>query len=248
MVPDHLMLPADDGSGGDSAVVDNAGVVVCSIDGRWIVRGSAVAFTAEAGLARQVLGERDYQVVEDRPAVESLLARGSGHVPIDLLQYEFARREDARTAGPGRRRLALMALALLLSPVVLVLAESLRYEMAQRALFRQAEAIAVPLVAAEASGDPVTALQTRQRALDVPYTMDDLRRSLFQAVAVTAGTRLDAFEYADTDASATVVHATPAQLQDLRASLEQAGIRSRDDGSTQVADGLRTRLLFETRP
>lgn len=248
MVPDHLALAADDGMDVDARAGDRPRIIVCSIDGRWIVRGSALAFTAEAGLAQQVLGERHYQLIDDCAQVDALMALGSGQVPIDLLQYEFARKDTVRSEGPSRRRLALLALALLLSPVVLLVAESVRYEMAERALLRQAGAIAAPLVYAGGDGDPVAALRARQRALEVPRMMDNLRRSLFEAVAATAGTRLEAFEYADTAASATVVHASPGQVQDLRALLEQRGIRTQDGGSTPVADGLRTQLTLDASP
>lgn len=242
MVPDHL-LPAvvDDGALG------NAEVVVCSVDGRWIVRGPALAFSTEAALAQQVLGERHYQVIEDTAAVDALMAAGAGNAPIDLLQYDFARNDASRSEGPNRRSLALLALALLLSPVVLVLAQALRYEIAARALVRQATAIAAPLVATDSSGDLLAALRLQQRMLEAPQAMDNLRRSLFDAVAASGGARLDAFEYTDAgSASATVVHITPAQVQDLRALLEQRGIRTGDGGSTPVDDGLRTRLTLES--
>lgn len=238
VIPDYLALPPPRG----------AGVLVAERAGQWLVRGAGIAFSAEPALARQVLGERTFEWTAEQD-VEALLALGAAVPGIDLLQHRFTRRASAGPRQPSRRRLIVLAALVLLSPIVLLLADALRYHVAARALERQATVVARPFLQAGTPGASPGALASVLERRLQPARATLLRESLFESIAATPGTQLQALQYAQGEPlQATVVHATPAQLQQLHEALAQRHASAREQAEPATADGLVTRLSLEYAP
>lgn len=235
VVPDHLALPAAEG--------DVPRVFEC--DGDWIVRGPRLAFRAEAELAALVLGDTAGTPVSDRLALESLLAVGALRPPVDLLQGEFAPR---RTAERGWRRAALLAGALLLSPLLLWTVETLRHAAATRAL--EAGTLARARAALPAAGDADTATAARARLAQARAgeSFAPIAAALFGALRPLDGAGLDSLAYApDGTLRATLAHRDLAQLDALRAALAAGGLALETAGTRRADDGrLRSELQIST--
>lgn len=233
-IPEYLLLPATD---------DDA-VRVADGDGRWIVRGRQLAFSAEPALAEQVLAGRPWITVT--AAEHERLSAAAALAPdIDLLQGEFAPAPSRRRTATPDRRTFWLALALLASPLLLTAAQALRYELAARGLESRAAAMARTVLPADADATP-EALHSRLRAMQAPEAFAAAARALFAAVARTPGAHLQTLDYRREDAlRATLVHATPAQIETLRAALAADGWRLIEGGSVAGDGGLRTELLLE---
>lgn len=234
-IPEYLLLPATD---------DDA-VRVVDGDGRWSVRGRRLAFSAEPALAEQVLAGRPWITVT--AAEHERLSAAAALAPdIDLLQGEFAPAPSRRRTATPDRRTFWLALALLASPLLLTAAQALRYELAARGLESRAAAMARTVLPADADATP-EALRSRLHAMQAPEAFAAATRALFAAVARTPGAHLQTLDYRREDAlRATLVHATPAQLETLRAALAADGWRLVEGDSVAAGDGgLRTELLLE---
>ena len=238
VMPDYLALPQP-----DSAVA-----VVAERGGQWLVRGAAMAFSAEPAVARQVLGERAFEWTAEHE-VEALLAVGASVPGLDLLQGDFSRRTDVDTRQPGVRRLMLLSALVLLSPLLLVLADALRYHVAARGLQRDAAALASPFLQPGTTGEGPGALASVLERRLQPARAGLLRQALFDSIAATPGTRLEVLRYGqDEPLQATVVHATPVQLQQLTEALQQRHASAREQPEAATTDGLVTRLSLEYAP
>ncbi|HLM52564.1 MAG TPA: type II secretion system protein GspL [Pseudoxanthomonas sp.] len=228
-VPQPLLLPPPD--------TDDE--LVAAIYGdQWLVRADRLAFAAEPGLARQVLGTRAATPVTGTEAVERLLAReAAGGIALDLLQYEFALAPETRARGPDRRRLAALAAAVVLSPLLVTGVQALRYELAARSLQRQSTALAAPLVSAR-TAEPIAALRRERDLLQAPAIFRKQRQALLSAIAAEPGLHLESLEYsAEAGLSAKVVHPTDEQLQRLVDSIRRHGLEVRVSPSAATGQG-----------
>ncbi|WP_043929057.1 type II secretion system protein GspL, partial [Xanthomonas citri] len=151
VVPDCLLL--EPGADATAAVMH--------WDGRWLIRGAQLACSLEPEAARLLLGDRVPAVPPGPDPTHSIagFARSAAHVPIDLLQHPFANKAAAEQKR-APRRLAVLAALVLLSPVLLLLAQTLRYEIGARVL--QART-ATQLGVHDAAAVPA-ALQARRQA------------------------------------------------------------------------------------
>lgn len=234
-VPDALLLPEPE-----------AGAVhLFDAGDRWLVRGDGLAFSAEPELARRVLGDRAASRVEG--GFEQLAARAL-QPPLDLLQGDFA--PAAAAHRPSGRRLAWLAVALAASPLLLVGAQALRFELAARAL--QSRAAAVLEAAAPAAADGAAAAgaaeepAARLRAAREPRAFAAATGALFAAVAARPGTHLVELEYTRGDRlRALLFHGDAADLEALRGALRADGWELVEGGSVNVAGGLHTGLVLE---
>jgi general secretion pathway protein L len=229
MVPDHLLLPAPTAADDMSVVADGD---------RWLARSATLSFSAEAALARQLLEPRQLHVDADADRLDRVLAQGAaaGPAALNLMQFEFAPAATAR-ATPGRRRLAMLALAVLLSPAVLVAAQSLRYELAASSLDRQTREIAALIGPAAVAGAGMVA---------APAAQARARNVLFEAISRSPGLRLQALRYsAGAVLEADVVHATADQLQPFGDALLQSGFVVEAGGSVGEGSELRTSIRLE---
>lgn len=231
MVPDHLLLPAPTGADEVNVVADGD---------RWLARSATLAFSAEAALARQLLEPHRMRVEADAASLDRVLARGAAAEPaaLNLMQFEFAPVATPRTT-PTSRRLAMLALAVLLSPAVLLAAQSLRYELAASSLERDAREAAGSIGPANVAGASMVAS---------PAAHARARNALFEAISRSPGLRLQALRYsAGAVLEADLVHATADQLQPFGDALLQSGFVVEAGASVGEGSELRTSIRLEPR-
>lgn len=230
VVPEALLLPEPPGPGV---------VHVVEAAGHWIARGDGLAFSAPADLARRVLGERQCVHIED--GLDGLGASAL-HPPLDLLQGDFA--VHATPTGPSWRRVAWLAAALAVSPLLLVAGQAVRLELAARSLEARADAaLAAALSDAHGAATPTESLQV----LRAPRQFAAATGALFAAVSARPGTHLVALEYSAGDrVRAVLFHRDAADVEALRGALVAHGWHLAEGGSTDVAGGLHTGLVLES--
>lgn len=233
VVPDCLLL--EPGADATAAVMH--------WDGRWLIRGAQLACSLEPEAARLLLGDR-VPAVPPGPtnalhrrlcALRCARADRSAAAPV---------REQGRCrAKRAPRRLAVLAALVLLSPVLLLLAQTLRYEIGARVL--QART-ATQLGVHDAAAVPA-ALQARRQAGTATDRLAMQLSTLFAAVDTLPAAELDQLDYNPAQPlRATLLHTDDASLQQLSARLADAGWHL-DPGSSQVEDG-RMRTPFTLEP
>ncbi|CAD7713873.1 hypothetical protein LMG31886_08190 [Xanthomonas hydrangeae] len=233
VVPDCLLL--EPGADAAAAVMD--------WDGRWLIRAAGLACSLEPEVARMLLGERaPVQPATSDPALTiACFARCATRAPINLLQQAFAARPaTAQMATP--RRLAALAALVLLSPLLLMLAQTLRYEIGARMLQSRA---AAQLGVHDAAAVPA-ALQARRHAGAAVDTLAVQLGTLFSAVDAIPAAELDQLDYQSAQPlRATLLHTDAASVQQLSARLAEAGWKLQAGTSQSEDDRLRTPFVLE---
>lgn len=233
VVPDCLLLePATD-----------AAAVVMEWDGRWLIRGAGLACSLEPEAARMLLGERAPAQPPAHATAHTIacLAQGAMRVPINLLQHAFAARPAAAQTITARRLVVLAALVLL-SPLVLLLAQTLRYEIGARMLQSRA---AAQLGVRDAAAVPA-ALQARRHTGVAADRLAVQLGPLFAAVDAMPAAELDQLDYHTTQPlRGTLLHGDGASLQQLSARLAQQGWQLQPGSSQSEDKRLRTPFVLE---
>lgn len=218
VVPDCLLLEP----GADAAVA------VMYWDGRWLMRGTQLDCSLEPAAAHLRLGDRVPAVppVPDPTQSIACFARYAAQVPIDLLQHSFANKAAVvQTLAP--RRLAVLAALVLLSPALLLLAQTVRYEIGARVL--QARA-ATQLGVHDAAAVPA-ALQARRQAGTATDRRAVQLSTLFAAVDTLPAAELDQLDYNPTQPlRATLLHTwSPAAVRSKTTACARRSYWSRCD-------------------
>ncbi|PPU22976.1 type II secretion system protein GspL [Xanthomonas arboricola] len=232
VVPDCLLL--EPGADAAAAVVD--------WDGRWLIRGAGLACSLEPEAARMLLGARaPAQPAQDTAHAIACLAQGATRAPINLLQHAFAAR-PAAVHTVTTRRLAALAALVLLSPLVLLLAQTLRYEIGARLLQSRA---AAQLGVRDAAAVPA-ALQARRHTGAAADRLAMQLGDLFAAVDAMPAAELDQIDYHATQPlRGTLLHADGASLQQLSTRLAGQGWQLQPGSSQGEDDRLRTPFVLE---
>ncbi|MEG8116045.1 type II secretion system protein GspL [Xanthomonas hortorum] len=233
VVPDCLLL--EPGADGAAAVMD--------WEGRWLIRAAGLACSLEPEAARMLLGERaPLQPPTPDPALAiACFARCATRTPINLRQHAFAAKPATlRMVTP--RRLAALAALVLLSPLLLLLAQTLRYEIGARMLQSRA---AAQLGVHNAAAVPA-ALQARRHAGAAVDTLALQLGSLFAAVDAIPAAELDQLDYQSAQPlRATLLHTDAASVQQLSARLAEAGWKVQPGTSQSEDDRLCTPFVLE---
>ncbi|MCC4600805.1 type II secretion system protein GspL [Xanthomonas melonis] len=235
VVPDCLLLP--------EPAADQPPALL-QWDGRWLLRGSQIACSLEPPLAQLLIATLPMAPAlppdPDPQQAIAQFARQAVAAPLDLRQKAFAPTSRPR-AGMPTRRLTLLFALLLLSPVVLSLAQTLRYEIAAQLLQRRTAALPGARDARGAS-DAAAA-----PAGAIPDAFAPRLAAVFSAVEATPGVELDALTYQQSGAMRlTLLHADAAQLQHLAARLRDAGWQPRP--SPSQPDDARIRTIVQLEP
>ncbi|AAM42687.1 type II secretion system protein GspL [Xanthomonas campestris] len=226
VVPECLLLPTVDA---------DAPPTVVQWDGRWLVRGARLACSLEPETAQLVLDAQGHPSplppLDDPAQVIAVFARHVAQAPIELRQHAFARATPQRR-GLTPRRLAWLGVLLLISPLLLLGAQALRYEIGAQLLQRRAVAV-----------------QGVQATGATPVSADAFAAQLAAVIAAVdsvPGAELDMLAYQQAQpVRATLVHDDDAQLQQLLARLRSAGWQVRPASSQAVETRLQTPLELE---
>lgn len=229
MAPDCMTLdPPTDGSAAAVRFGDDVAL-----------RATDLAVTVQPDLVDAVAAPRAVHAVEDPAEVEALLIRAALSPPLDLA----AGRGRAAGAAGSWRRAALLAAALVLSPLILILAEAARDEMAARDIDARAETAAraaFPDMPPEA--DPLAEAERRLGTAPPPGGVAAASAALFQALEGVPGAELDSLT-ADPAGGirASVSYAAYQDLDVLRSAMAELGLTltdtsTVDDGGRVVSD------------
>lgn len=226
VIPDHLMLSPPDN-----------GVLAVTLGGIVAVRGNRIAFSAEQELASMLIGARHRRSIERMSEIEQLFAASSGHIPVNLLQQDFAFGGQGRAKWKGYRRTAALAAIAALSPLAIWAAEIARNEISARGLESRAEAGARTIIGSVGSADPIRELRGRLAELRANDGFMQTTAALFEAVSRTKGVELETLSYLQEGVfRATLIHAASDDVSALRQVLEQSGIDV-DEDSAEERDG-----------
>ncbi len=231
VIPDCLALPEppDDPEGTPVIVTADFGALTA-------VRGQRLAFTGEPDLVAAIVGERPAQALAGH-ALERALADMAVSPAVNLLQGEF---DPARREPLGRRDLrrpAALALALLISPLILWGAQA----GADHLRARQAEARAEAKVAAilphgAAVTDPVVQAQAQLDALSLMSGggASGLAAQLFAVVEPMDQVQVESLIIMpDGSARAALSHAAYSDGESLAQALTASGLSVRVEGSRE---------------
>lgn len=190
-----------------------------------LYRAATDAFSVEPELAELIVGDAPVQEV-DAEAFESGLADAIAYPAVNLRQGPFAKRRRWKIEWARVRRLAMLALALLVVTLAIQVAAIFRYTLEADAL--ELEANRVAALALQRSG-PVTdgPRQLERRLIELRGGgpgYGTLATSVFAAIRSTPNVELTALNFDQTGAlRATVQADSPATLTMLQQRIEASG-------------------------
>jgi general secretion pathway protein L len=221
VTPDHLLLPEP---------IEETGAVAVDCGDHIAVRTSALAFAAEPELVPALLGGLATPRVHDGEEAEALLASGAVSAPVNLLQGAFSR--TARQAvGPRELRLvAGLALAVLLSPLVLSLASLAKHAVAADRMERAAIARAQAVLPGATIQDPQAQVAARLAELRASAGFSMPAAALFGAVQGVEQAAIERIDYGEGVLRAAVSYTNYSDLDLLKAAIARAGVQVQDEG------------------
>jgi general secretion pathway protein L len=203
------------------------------------LRADDLAATVQPELAEAVAGVRPIRIVENPDEVEAQLIRAALNPPMDL---SASVRIAASGLKPWRRALALAA-ALAVSPLILILAEAVRDDMAARDADARAEAAARRLFPdLAATADPLSEAETRLSVLPPPDGVASAAAALFQALEAVPQSELDSLTVdPEGGVRASLRYAAYQDLEAIRTAMEAQGltlvdVSTVDDGGRVSSD------------
>lgn len=231
VIPDCLALPEppEDPDGGSI-------IVTAEFSGLTAVRGRRLAFTGEADLVAAVVGARPAETLAG-PALERALADAAVSPVLNLLQGAF---DPDRREPLGPRDLcrpALLALALLVSPLILWAAQAgADHVRAMQAEARAEAKVAALLPEGTAVTDPAAQAQAQLDALSLASGggAGGLAAQLFSAVEPLDQVQVESLiVMPDGSARAALSHAAYSDGEGLAQALQAAGLTVRIEGSRE---------------
>ncbi len=214
MTPDYLMLrPEPEGE-----------TLVAGFGGLLAVRGAGVAFSAERPLAEAILGDSPRRVLAF-DELEPMLARAALAPEIDLLPGAL---DSGRPALHGRnlRRLALLALAAAVSPLLLAGVQIAADLLATRQL--EARAVARARIAwpqAMPAGADIRTLRARLAQRQAADRFPALAADFFAAVEQTPGVQIDRLVYGQGGLTVSLSYGNYSDMDQLVAAGRRQGLR-----------------------
>jgi len=199
------------------------------------LRGEGFAATVQSDLVAAVAGARPVVMIEDPAAIDALLAKAALNPAVNLLGGV----EKGRRASAGGWRLAAgLAMALLVSPLVLTLAGGLRDQAAADHARKAALAlIEQRLPQAATAADPVAEVMRRTAAAPPPGGVTAASAALFAAVEQVEGAELDGLSAdANQGLRATVSYPAFQDLETMKTAVGAFGL-SLSDTSTEEDGG-----------
>lgn len=223
VVPDCLVLPEPQ---------DDLTLATVAVGGDVALRGRGFAATVQADLVQAMAGDRSLAPVGDWDAALSALAT----VPLPVNLLSGVERTRQASSG-GWRRVAALAAAVLISPLILAAAGAAHDQHeASRAREATLALIAEALPDAAKAADPIAEARRQLAAAPPPGGMAAASAALFAAVEGVEGAELDGMSSsAGQGLRATVSYPAFGDLDAMRTALNGSGL-SLSDTST-VEDG-----------
>ncbi|MEY4879214.1 MAG: type secretion system protein [Pseudomonadota bacterium] len=233
IVPDYLLLPQQSETALALAMGDHVAV-----------RGDDFAFSAEADLASLLLGARAVRWMDGSEDRDRLLSEGAGALSFNLLQQDFAPKVSWSAYLGAHRRIAVLAALVLVSPLLLSIAQFLRNEVGAVMLGYRAHAVAAEALSPWTVDDPVAFLRSRAESVRANEEFLLSTAALFQAVSAVQGVELESLTYLQGGVLQTsVLHGSVTAINELSQSLAASGLVAEADAAVPgVNNRLSTRL------
>ncbi|WP_299646703.1 type II secretion system protein GspL [Sphingomonas bacterium] len=214
MVPAPMLLPRPD-----------EGYTRAELAGGGVVRGRTSGFADEARLTELVTGGEDARVI-GRDELTQALAAAIAAPALDLRQGPFARRRRRELDWALIRRLAWLALTILLVTLAIFVVRLAKYSFAADALEARAAALArTGLPRGETIVDADRQLAERLGAVRGPgLGFTGMAAAVFAAVRATPGTEVTGLDFQPTgNLKISVAAARESLPTDLKRAIERAG-------------------------
>lgn len=207
------------------------------------LRGQRLAVSVQPDLAPVIAGERRLVPIESDAGLEARLIATALTPPVDLGGSE--RRTTAGEGWKAWRLAGALALALLVSPLVLTAAAAIRDDMAASRLREDAEArarVLFPDMAADA--DPLAEAERRLALTPPPGGVAVVAAVLFQALEGVPGAELDSLT-ADpvSGVRATVSYTAFQDLEAIRSGVEALGLRMVEEATLEEGDRIASDII-----
>lgn len=237
VIPDYLLLPED-----ESGVL-----VVGQLGQRLALRAPGKALTADPGLADLLFEGREHRYLEGE-ALDAQLIAGARSPAVNLLQGRFA----VRPANDGRRlrRLALLAAALIFSPLLLLVVQITHDQWTADGLERRAAKLALS-VAPEASRyeDAAGYALSRLVASQTSQGFSDLVARYLNMVESVPGVTLDTLVYGEEGAiRSTIAYANYSDMDQLRIGAKRLGLELTEQSTVSEGGRISSDLVVRRAP
>lgn len=204
------------------------------------LRGRRFAASVQPDLVDLVAAGRVVEPVDDTASVERALVQAALHPPLDLTPARVRERDESRR---GWSRTAALAAAVVVSPLILMIAGAGRDEMAAAHADNQARAEIARLDPELArTPDPVAALRGRVRAAPPPGGVMAATAALFTAVEGVPDAELDMLVVDPEDGmKASVTHPDYGDIRTVDSAMRASGLTvtetgTQDDAGRVVSD------------
>lgn len=237
IIPDYLLLP--NGQDGE--------LVVANLGARTALREPGAATTVEPELAALLIEDRPHRLIP--PAeLDRWLAAGARAPQVNLLQGRFARRE--RSGAPSFRRLAILAAALVVSPLIVLATQIVHDQLTARSMEKRATTLAVSLVPQASRYDdaPGYAL-SRLSAAQGGRGFTDLAAVYFSMIQSTPGVRLDSLVYGEEGAiRSTIGYVNASDMDQLRAAAKRLKLELTEQSTVAEGGRITSDLVIRRQP
>ncbi|MFC7379440.1 type II secretion system protein GspL [Brevundimonas sp. GCM10030266] len=224
LVPDVLTL----------AEPEDESLTAVAFGGAIALRGRRFAASVQPDLVDLVAHGRVVEPVDDPVAVERALVRAALNPPLDLTPVRAREKAESRR---GWRRALVLAAAVLVSPLVLMIAAAARDDIAAARADDQAlSEIARVDPELSRTPDPVAALRGRVRAAPPPGGVMAATAALFAAVEGVTDAELDMLVVdPENGMKAAVTHPDYSDVQTIDAAMRASGLTVTETGTEDNA-------------
>lgn len=237
IVPDYLLLPECEGGM----------LVVGRLGGRLALRAPGTALSADPDLAALLFEGREHRDLAGKDLDAQLIA-GARSPVINLLQGRFAVRSSGERGG--LKRLGLLAAAVVISPLLLIVAQIAHDQWTASSLERRAAKLAVSLVPQasryeDAAGYAVTRLAASQRG----QGFGDLAARYLSMVEAVPGVSLDTLVYGEEGAiRSTIGYANYSDMDQLRLGAKRLGLELTEQSTATEGGRVSSDLIIRRKP
>lgn len=241
VIPDCLALPAPP---------DDEAVLTAAFEETVAVRGARLAFSGEPDLLAAVAADRPQTRLEG-PALERALAEAAGAPAVNLLQGAFDPKRQAELGWRDFRRVAALAAAVLLSPLLIWGAQAAAFNIRAERAEARAEA---KLAALLPEGAEVTDVAVQAEALLAQAMVGQgggasgLAAILLGALEPLDQAQLESLiVMPDGTARAAVSLAAYSDTEALAQALQAEGLSMREEGSREEGDRVVADIILGAR-
>lgn len=242
VTPDHLLLPEP----------EDGRPVAVRLGGILAVRGRRLAFACEPDLAPVLIDDPDVQVLDRADELEARLAQGAGQPLFQLLQGDFAPADGRRVDRRDLLRPALLAAALLLSPILLDGANAARLTVAARDAEAAAERRAASVLPkGTVVSDPAAQTSAHLQRMEVAAGGGPagLAARLFQVLSGLEGAQAEGLIVSpDETMRATISHVNYSDMDLLADALRRQGVAFKQEGVREEGDRIVSEVILGVRP